>query len=662
MIGKSINKIKKGYEGNKILVLAIVFWCILGVSMYFAYRFEWNDSIHLPHKVEVVGNEEVREQIEIKPNDIIEQEIQIQTDAIDGISLRLGSFENEGAHAHIELHNSETGELLNSWEWNSDEGAQGEYYNFLLDNHMVGVKDKKYTLSIHADSVGEKGLFIPIVEQNHKNHVKLSVNGTELNQSVIGYNLLNGTHQGLKYFYIALLVGFLGCLVLVILLNVKHVNVEKCFICAALVLGMLYMFVLAPFSVPDEPAHFATAYAQSGKVLGEKILDENGNVLMEDNLWYNTTDITKDSYVKEVNGILHADNSGNVISTRTMLNATFGYIPQVIGLVIAKLLRLKDIQLIMMGRFMALFFYCMCMYWSIKKIPVYKEMLAIIGLFPMTLQQVVSYSYDSILIDACFVLSVLLVSKIVKPSKITAGDMGIMVCTIIVIASLKFVYLPILGLALLIPTENFGNKKKKGLMAFGTVVFSVTVLCITKLTAILNSIGTGQSTVYSSVEKISLAYCLKYPLISVGMFWRTFERSTSDYLGQMISTPLGWLNFSIPNIILITFIIVFLFSVLMEEKQGPYIKKSVRYVSGAIFLFVSVLVMVSLLLDWTWIGSKTIQGIQGRYFLPVLPVGGLAISTGFVKVKKSICPYLMMIAIYLNCWTLYFVTLQAIAK
>ena len=88
------------------------------------------------------------------------------------------------------------------------------------------------------------------------------------------------------------------------------------------------------------------AYAQSGKVLGEKILDENGNVLMEDNLWYNTTDITKDSYVKEVNGILHADNSGNVISTRTMLNATFGYIPQVIGLVIAKLLRLKDIQLI----------------------------------------------------------------------------------------------------------------------------------------------------------------------------------------------------------------------------------------------------------------------------------------------------------------------------
>ena len=231
----------------------------------------------------------------------------------------------------------------------------------------------------------------------------------------------------------------------------------------------------------------------------------------------------------------------------------------------------------------------------------------------MTLQQVVSYSYDSILIDACFVLSVLLVSKIVKPSKITAGDMGIMVCTIIVIASLKFVYLPILGLALLIPTENFGNKKKKGLMAFGTVVFSVAVLCITKLTAILNSIGTGQSTVYSSVEKISLAYCLKYPLISVGMFWRTFERSTSDYLGQMISTPLGWLNFS-------------------------------------------------MLLDWTWIGSKTIQGIQGRYFLPVLPVGGLAISTGFVKVKKSICPYLMMIAIYLNCWTLYFVTLQAIAK
>ena len=662
MIGKSIDKIKKGYEDNKFFVLTVVFWCILSVSMYFAYRFEWNDSIHLPHKVEVVGNEEAREQIEIKPNDTLEQEIQIQTDEIEGISLRLGNPENEGVRAHVELRDSETGELLNSWEWNSDEGAQGEYYNFLLGNRMAGVKDRKYTFSIHVDSVGEKGLFIPVVEQNHKNHVKLSVNGTELNQSVIGYNLLNGTHQGLKYFYIALLAGFLGCLALVILLNVKHVNIEKYFVCAALVLGVLYMFVLSPFSVPDEPAHFATAYAQTSRILGEKVLDENGNVLMEDNLWHNTTDITKDSYVKEVNGIFHADNSGNVISTRTMLNATFGYIPQVIGLLVAKLLRLKDIQLIMMGRFMALIFYCLCMCWAIRKIPVYKEMLAIIGLFPMTLQQVVSYSYDSILIDACFVISVLLISKIVNPSKITVGDMGIMACTIIVIASLKFVYLPILGLALLIPAESFGNKKKKGVMAFGTVVFSVAVLCVTKLTAILNSIGTGQSAVDSSVEKISLAYCLKYPLISVGMFWRTFERLTSDYLGQMISTPLGWLNFSIPNIILITFIIVFLLSVLMEENRGQYIKKSVRYVSGAIFLFVSVLVMVSLLLDWTWIGSKTIQGIQGRYFLPVLPIGGFAISTRFVKVKRSISPYLLMIAVYLNCWTLYFVTLQAIAK
>ena len=40
--------------------------------------------------------------------------------------------------------------------------------------------------------------------------------------------------------------------------------------------------------------------------------------------------------------------------------------------------------------------------------------------------------------------------------------------------------------------------------------------------------------------------------------------------------------------------------------------------SGAIFAFVSLLVMVSLLFSWTSIGSKTIQGIQGRYFLPFM--------------------------------------------
>lgn len=661
MLNKYIDKIKKGYSGNKLFVLIIVIWCILGISMYFAYRFEWNDSIHTPHKVEVVGAEESKGKIEIKQNDIVEQKIEIQTNEIDGISLRLGNTGNEEAHAHVELYD-EMEQLLKSWEWNSKEGSQGEYYNFLLDKSIAGVKGKKYTILIRADLVGKSGLFIPAVEYKNKNNIKCSVNGTEIQQTVVGYNLLNGTHEGLKYFYIALFLGFFGCMALVILLNVKRVNIEKYFVCAALLIGTLYMFVLAPFSVPDEPAHFATAYAQSSIILGEKTLDEKGNVLMNSSLWRQTTDITKDSYVKEVDGMLHPEEDKHIISTRTMLNATVGYIPQVIGLVVARFLKLSSIQIIMAGRFMALIFYCICMYWVLKNIPVYKEMFCVIGLFPITLQQVVSYSYDSILIDACFVLSALLISKMALPSKIKISDIIIMACAIVIITSLKFIYLPILGLALLIPAERFGGKKQKKLMAGSTVLFSVVIFLGTRMMTVLDSLGTGESAVDSSVGKISLMYCLKNPLISIGLLWRTFERSTSDYLGQMISTPLGWLNFNIPNIILITFIIIVLLCILIEDKRKDCIKNSVRYMSGAIFAFVSLLVMVSLLFSWTSIGSKTIQGIQGRYFLPALPVGGLAISTGLVTVKKSICPYLMMIAIYLNCWTLYFVTLQAIAK
>lgn len=140
----------------------MIIWCILAFRCILRIDLR-NDSIHTPHKVEVVGAEESKGKIEIKQNDIVEQKIEIQTNEIDGISLRLGNTGNEEAHAHVELYD-EMEQLLKSWEWNSKEGSQGEYYNFLLDKSIAGVKGKNIRFLIRADLVGKSGLFIPAVE------------------------------------------------------------------------------------------------------------------------------------------------------------------------------------------------------------------------------------------------------------------------------------------------------------------------------------------------------------------------------------------------------------------------------------------------------------------------------------------------------------------
>lgn len=660
-IMKKLNGI---WQKNKLIVIGLILWMCIGTSMILAYRYEWSNNIQQPHVVEKEGTQETQKTLELHKNDTIEQVIQVQSNALDGISIRFGGKKDSINRATVELCDEQSGDTIQSWKWDPDQDNYGEYYRFKLNNPISDIGGTKYVIRIHVLSVEDGGLYIPIVDYNESDidDAVLNCNGAVIAHSMMGYEILDGIHMGLKYFAIAFFAGIVLCFIVLVVLKCRKTNLAKCFVLTALVIGVMYMFVLAPFSVPDEPAHFATAYAQSSMLLGKTAVDADGKVIMDSDLWQQSIDITRDSYVKEIDGMLGRLPAGDTISTRTMLTATLGYIPQVVGISLARILGAKGMQIIMAGRLMALLFYCMCMYWVIKTIPCGKELMVVIGLFPMTFQQVVSYSYDSLLIDACFVMTALLVTKIVSSDKISVKDIIVLAITTVIIATLKFLYLPILGLAFLINPEQFGGKKRKKILGVAMAIIGVASICISKLATIMNSLGTGTSATNGAVEKVSLGYALHNPLMTCEIFWRTIERSSSDYLGQMISTPLGWLNFHIPNIILIAFVILLLCSICNMQNKSVVITRNFRYLGSGMCLLIVLLVMASLFFDWTSVGSMTIQGIQGRYFLPVLPIAGLACSNNMIVSKKNMTSYLLMIAVYLNCWTLYFVTLRAIAK
>ncbi len=275
----------------------------------------------------------------------------------------------------------------------------------------------------------------------------------------------------------------------------------------------------------------------------------------------------------------------------------------------------------------------------------------------MTLQQVMSYSYDSILIDASFVLIALIVSKIVKKNKIKKSEIALMIIIIMIISSLKFVYLPILLLSLYIEPIVFDNKKSA--YALGTILLSGCVVLGTRLITIQEAI---KSTDVYSIKTISLGYCINNPIAIFELLWRTLERVSSDYLGQMISSPLGYLDIGIPNIILIAFIILFIGSALQSENSEIILKKNIKRMSLLIFFSIGLLIMIALMLSWTPLDATLIQGVQGRYFIPVLPLIGIAMQNRTIVIRKDISSYLILGAMFFNVYTIYFVALSGISK
>ena len=66
-----------------------------------------------------------------------------------------------------------------------------------------------------------------------------------------------------------------------------------------------------------------------------------------------------------------------------------------------------------------------------------------------------------------------------------------------------------------------------------------------------------------------------------------------------------------------------------------------RLVLAATVALVYLGITASMLFAWTSVSDPVIQGVQGRYFLPVLPLALLALQGGSVRLKRDRTPWVI---------------------
>lgn len=347
----------------------------------------------------------------------------------------------------------------------------------------------------------------------------------------------------------------------------------------------------------------------------------------------------RSSYATYIRGIFDKESvvSLEEVASRGVLGTkSLAYIPQVIGLSIGRLLNVNSTWLYILGRAMALLLYCFLMFWSIRLIPEFgKNILFIVGLLPMTIQQITSYNYDSILFDASFFLIsyILYLAFDEEKNYITLKDYIIVAVLILVIVPIKFIYIPILGLGLLVPKEKFGGKKKKLYIAVGAIMLCIVVIFVTRLGPVVKSVSTGP-------ETYTLMDCIQDPIHTFVLFFRTIGHYATLYLQSMIGSPLGWFEIVVPNIIIYGFALL-LFCSLLGYQESYQWKREERIGLVLLVCGVSFLILLALLQGWTLKGSKFIEGVQGRYFIPILPIFLLALKNKTIILTRKIDTFLI---------------------
>ena len=128
------------------------------------------------------------------------------------------------------------------------------------------------------------------------------------------------------------------------------------------------------------------------------------------------------------------------------------------------------------------------------------------------------------------------------------------------------------------------------------------------------------------------AHVIHYPLRFLRVAALDYAHNITTYFEQLIGR-LGWLDVFLPRFVRIAFALLFAYAAL-TVRVAPSLRD--RALILAIFVATLFIVSLSQYLIWTPVNAEEIHGIQGRYFLPVVPLLLIALATPVWKVRVAV--------------------------
>ena len=477
-----------------------------------------------------------------------------------------------------------------------------------------------------------------------------------------------------KSYIILSVAALLLILVSGIYLNITKFSIVKIYPVVMLIFGLGYMYVFPAMSAPDEIAHFISAYKISNKMLGKQATVKDGHVIIRaQDLWIEDVDgeYTFDKSKSEEEKVLIPEEGshGKIISSKLeetsykvfyaegnirgvdnyisfggkdyekaqSLHAPVNTIPSVYflpatGITVARIMGLNSIYLVLFGRMANLILFILFGTLGIYFLPKFKEFIFLVSLLPTTIELAASYSYDAVMISSMifFVSFVFFLAH--EKKEFDIKDLIIVSLIAGLVLPCKMVYFPMLLMLFSIPLYKFkfrgkvdGKIKKENIaffLASAVVVLLSWVFAmylVNRSTVVGYSTSNTSSLEWAGEESYTIGYLLHNKLKAVKLFYNTLLLQLEYYHKTMFGAYLGHADdvVGIPYIGFLVLNIGMIFSVFGEAKEKQLLVKE-RVLTGISIFFVIFLVLLSMLIAWTPISSEFIEGVSGRYFIPVL--------------------------------------------
>ena len=509
---------------------------------------------------------------------------------------------------HIQIQNVDTGEEYVDHMIRAGEIITDSTWN----RPAIKISCKDFQMSLFP-----KGNYqISFTNIGEEEAIPVSVIRDEDGNEQINLALIKDSRLG---YWIAWAVLLLVCIYLVLMSaltsSAKTMNAEQFYLLSALCLSAIYFLLMLPWSAPDTGAHFQAAYRLSNMMLGyEEWSGRLDDISFYTNVWSGTNPSMHDYYCVYSNLIRSPARTGFTgwpsPQYRMEYYSILCYLPQTIGFVIGRFLNLGTVMMIYLGRACMLITYIGFGYNAVKKMPMGKYITGGVLLLPMSLMMASAISYDPLVLVASANFIALIFKLKWEPSRKSTllGCIG----WAFVLGGVKGGgYLVLLPLAFVL----FELKRESVryiwiLLAGGVSVFLFDVV-----------LPAGSALFQFGVErsgKLYTSFVFENPVRFLNMCAESYFQSLDYLVINMAGTHIAWLENTIPTFIIVGMAAALVIISIYERDKLELQRKDKCTMLFVIFL--TFFLTPAMLLSWTSAGSSLVAGLQGRYYLPVLPL------------------------------------------
>ncbi len=457
--------------------------------------------------------------------------------------------------------------------------------------------------------------------------------------------------------------------------DLEKIRPEFIFLFLSAFFGLAFLFITPPFQSPDEINHFykASQISEGHFISVKKDSRVGGEIpvgfikLTEPFIWLRWNDkskTNKEAFLAARNVSFTKNEREFVDFPNTAMYSFISYVPQAVSIFIGRSISLSPLYIFYLARIITFLFWIVCVYYTIKNIPIYKWLFVLLALLPMSLFINMSLSADVVTNAIAFLLIAFILKAAFVSNFITTKHFIIILALTLLLASAKMVYVPVSLLFFIIPKQKFRTAKTFYSMAL--ILFGLAALTVLGWSKVSNNLYTpyadynpafkdNGALVSGADMHLQTGYILSHGFYFFDVMLHSLNQTFSMYYEGYIGT-FGWLDTKLPKWLIAVSYLFILIAALFPGSDKIKLTIKNKLIIFCSFFGSLFLLLLSQHLTWDVIGGDTIYTIQGRYFIPLFPLLFMLLYNTKLNYSKAVALLIIVfsiLALSVSTYTLY---------